>query len=292
MFMDSASVRISTRSRRQAMDWSLVLVSQGIESVIEHGENGAGWGLVVAGADYDKAIEAIRLYQLENRHWPWQRQIFQPEVLFDWASLPWVLLLGVFFWLDRELFDLRDIGVLDPRAVSHGQWWRLWTAMWLHADLAHLAANASIGFVLLGLVLGRYGTGIGLLAAYVAGAGGNLLVWLVSSGSPGSLGASGMVMGCVGLLAAQSLAYRQEGPRRAKYVLSGIVGGVMLFILLGTDPSTDVRAHLGGFVSGLLLGGLLAQARRLAQKAALNLSAGLVFTILVVWPWWLALKFH
>ena len=30
------------------MDWSLVLVSQGIETTIDYSENGDGWGLLVA----------------------------------------------------------------------------------------------------------------------------------------------------------------------------------------------------------------------------------------------------
>ncbi len=87
---------------------------------------------------------------------------------------------------------------MDGAAVAHGQWWRLFTAIWLHADLAHLATNATIGLLLLGLAMGRYGTGAGLLAAYLAGAGGNLVAGLISLQPHRSLGASGMVIGCLG----------------------------------------------------------------------------------------------
>ena len=41
--------------------------------------------------------------------------------------------------------------------------------MWLHADVGHFATNATFGLVLLGLVMGRYGTGVGLLAAHGIG---------------------------------------------------------------------------------------------------------------------------
>ena len=43
--MDLQFVKIPARSRRQALDWSLVLVSQGIETTIDADTDGAQWGL-------------------------------------------------------------------------------------------------------------------------------------------------------------------------------------------------------------------------------------------------------
>jgi len=271
------------------MDWSLVLVSQGIETTIDPGENGSGWGLLVAGQDYGTAIKAIRQYHLENRGWPWQQQVFRQGFFFDWGALAWVLLAGLFFWLNVGT-DLKTTGLMDGTAVAHGQWWRLFTAMWLHADLAHLATNATLGLVLLGLTMGRYGTGAGLLAAYLAGAGGNLIAGILSLQTHRSLGASGMVMGCLGLLAVQSLSLWRQTPHALKFILSGLCGGVMLFTLFALTPGTDVMAHLGGFVCGLLLGTVSNLAPAVAQKPRANLLAGLAFALLVVLPWWLALR--
>ena len=218
---------------------------------------------------------------------PWRREIPGAGILFDWGSLAWVFLLILFFWLN-PLADFQAAGFMDGSAVAQGQWWRLFTAIWLHADLGHLAANASIGLVLLGLAMARYGTGAGLLAAYLTGAGGNLLAWLLSSEPHHSLGASGMVLGSLGLLAVQSFSLWRQTPRAAKYIVSGIVGGVMLFVLLGLAPGTDVLAHFGGFATGLLLGSLMALIPGLAQKAGTNLVCGLLFALLVIVPWWLA----
>jgi rhomboid protease GluP len=144
--------------------------------------------------------------------------------------------------------------------------------------------------VLLGLAMGLYGTGAGLLAAYLAGAGGNVIAWLLSSEPHLSLGASGMIMGSLGLLAVQSFSLWRQTPHAAKLVISGIVGGVMLFVLLGLTPGTDVLAHVGGFACGLVLGGLLALIPGLAQKVAANLACGLIFALLVIMPWWFALS--
>src|SRR5438445_2722832 len=126
--MELRLMKIPARSRRQALDWSLVLVSQGIESTIDPGEDGSHWGLLVSAADYDSAVHSIRLYRIENRGWPWRREIFHRGVIFDWGSLAWVALLGLFFVLDARL-NLREAGVMNTASVSRGQWWRLFTGV-------------------------------------------------------------------------------------------------------------------------------------------------------------------
>ncbi|MEI6781681.1 MAG: rhomboid family intramembrane serine protease [Verrucomicrobiota bacterium] len=287
--MESETATIRVRSHRQAMDWSLVLVSQGIESTIIQAEDGTSWSLLVSGPDYGNALRTLRQYRLENRAWPWQQAVFKPGFLFDWGSLAWALLGCLFFWLGTHT-SLQSAGLMDGAAVAHGQWWRLFTAMWLHADLAHLATNATLGLVLLGLTMGHYGTGAGLLAAYLAGAGGNLLAGLITIQPHRSLGASGMVMGSLGLLAVQSISLWRQTPHATKFILSGICGGVMLFVLLALTPGTDVMAHFGGFASGVLLGALLSLMPEVAHKPGVNLLCGLLFTLLVILPWWLALR--
>lgn len=284
------TTRIPTRSRYLAMDWSLVLASQGIEAILDPGGE-LGWGLIVEDRDYRRALEVIQLYQAENRNWPWRQRISPKGILFDWGSVGWVLLLGLFYWIQTHAgAGFRDAGLMDAVAVSHGEWWRLFTAIFLHADLGHFAMNASIGLLLLGLVMGNCGTGLGLLAAYLAGAGGNVTTWLIFSWGHRSLGASGMVMGCVGLLVAQSIFARPENPGRLKYALTGLAGGLMLFVLLGLSAESDVLAHLGGFVSGILLGSLLQVNPRLAQHTAANILAGIIFCVLVILPWWIAVS--
>ncbi len=287
--MESATARIPVRSRRQAMDWSLVLISQEIETTIIEPEEGSGWALEVSEQDYARALQTLRQYRLENRGWPWQQVVFKRGFLFDWASLAWALLACLFYWLSTRA-NLEAAGLMDGTAVAHGQWWRLFTAMWLHADLGHLAANVSIGLLLLGLTMGRYGTGVGLLAAYLAGAGGNVIAGVLSLQTHRSLGASGMVMGCLGLLAVQSFSLWRQTPHAVKYILSGIFGGVMLFALLALTPGTDVVAHLGGFGCGVLLGALLSLIPRSAQMLKSNLLSGFLFALLVIVPWWLALR--
>jgi membrane associated rhomboid family serine protease len=278
--------QIPALTRKQAMDWSLVLASQGIEHSLDRDE-ATGWALTVTEMDYERALGQIHQYQLENRHWRWRRPVFQPGLFFDWSSLAWVGLNIFFYWWSETRADLRATGMMDGRALAHGEWWRLFTAAWLHADLAHVAMNAVFGFIFLGLVMGRYGPGVGLLAAYLAGVGGNLIAWMIYDETHHGLGASGVVMGALGMLAVQSITLlKRRNTNSFRLFANGILAGVLLLVLLGFSPEADVVVHLGGFVNGLLLGSLLAFTPRIIHRPLVNLIAGIMFAVLIILPWW------
>jgi membrane associated rhomboid family serine protease len=99
-----------------------------------------------------------------------------------------------------------------------------------------------------------------------------------------------MVMGCLGLLAIQSISIWGKTSRLGKDFLAGLFGGVLLFVLLGVAPGTDVVAHFGGFVSGLVLGSVLSPFIRKLRKPLPNALGALCFVALVLWPWWLAFR--
>src|SRR6185436_13547617 len=124
----SVSLKIPVPSRRRAMDWSLVLVSQGIGSTIDHDREADSWALMVAPEDYEKSITALRQYRLENRGWRWRTRLPVAGFLFDWGSLAWVFLVLLFYWLESTV-DLWSSAAMDSSAVASGQWWRLFTAI-------------------------------------------------------------------------------------------------------------------------------------------------------------------
>lgn len=284
--------RIPTRSRRETMDWALVLASQGIEAFIEDGTGGQGWGLVVSTADYPAAIRAIRLYLRENRHWHWRHPLSWEGLSFDWKVCFWVLLMVGFYWLSAvRRPDFAVLGRMDNAAVMAGQWWRLFSAILLHANIGHLAMNVSVGFVLLGLVMGRYGCGTALLATYLAGVVGNVAGLLLYPPSHLGVGSSGMVMGALGMLAPQSLAPFQRNPFNRRNIIRGVLAGLMLFVFFGLDPEADVVAHLGGFLSGLVFGGILQglPVKRMTT-ARINVVAGIIFVFLLATTSWLAFR--
>ena len=290
--MDDNAVIISARSQRQALDWSLVLASQDIETWIEGPGEAAAWGLRVAATDHARAVQAIEQFRSENRGWHWRRPVPGTALLFHCGSLFWGLYLASIYAINAAHdHALRTVGELDSAATRAGQWWRTFTAVSLHADLAHLSSNLVIGCVLLGLAMARYGVGGTLLAAYLAGVAGNLAGLGFYPRPYHGLGASGMVMGALGLLAVHSVAdWRRSGPL-TKPFWRGLLAGALLFVLLGLDPHTDVLAHTGGFIAGAVLGVLLgggSEHRR--PRPAADLTACGVTIGLMAWSWWRALR--
>ncbi len=286
---ESGNTDLPAPSRQKAMDWSLVLASQNIPHLIASPGESGQWTLRIASADVSRASQSIRQYEAENRRRPWQQPYLEGRIVFDWIAAVWVVLLTVIHALSESRGWIKQSGAMHGLDVSHGEWWRLITATQLHADWGHLASNVSVGLVLLGLVMGRWGTAVGMLAALLAGVLGNVGNWLLQP-AQGSLGASGVVMGCIGLLAVQP--HRAGQPKSS--IWAGLIGGVggaaMLFMLLGLDPRADVLGHAGGFVAGLLLALALRAYPLLSRSRSANALAALALAGLVLLAWRFALS--
>ena len=282
---------IPARGEQQAMDWSLVLLSQGIENTVHPDGEGQRWNLIVNPADYARAIQALRLYVAENRRRVWVQKVPWSHLIFDGRSVAWFLLLIAMYALQNELWSVNAEGMMNGQAVRAGEWWRLFTATMLHADMAHLFSNVTIGVVFLGLAMAIYGPGLALLAAFLSGAFGNVAGLLLYPPPYYSRGASGMVMGALGLLAAHTVALvrQQQGDRLL--LVRSVVAGCLLFVLLGFDPASDIIAHIGGFVAGAVLGALITMGIKApSERVGLNTLCGLACGAIASASWYLALK--
>src|SRR5262245_34720901 len=119
-----------------------MLMNQSIECTIARDPETSQWQLVVDTPDYARALQSIRQYRIKNRHPFWHQPVPRTGLIFDWRSLGWFFLMIAVFALDETRSGyLRAAGQMDSQAVWAGQWWRVFTAVTLHADLAHLAAN-------------------------------------------------------------------------------------------------------------------------------------------------------
>ncbi|MCX8156029.1 MAG: rhomboid family intramembrane serine protease [Verrucomicrobiae bacterium] len=258
----ASPARLPVRSEEQAREWSLVLISQGIESAWQQDPASGQWFLELDPAHLTAACQHLRLYLRENRNRRWQSPVGGTGEIYDWRVWFWAAFLAVMFYLQAVLpVDLSLAGRVDGAAVARGELWRLFTATTLHGDEAHLLANLASGVLLLGLAMGAFGPGAALLAGLLAGAAGNAATLLVHGPAHLSLGASGVVMGALGLLAAQSVLEARAQPRR-QWLTRGLAGALLLTVLLGLNPASDVTAHLGGLGAGLLLGLGLSKARQ------------------------------
>ncbi len=287
--INPAPTLIPTKDRQQALDWSLALASQGIEvSIVQVDEERLA--LQVPAADSVRAFQTLKLYHRENRSWGWWLQRADDGPPFEPLALFWVLSLILWHALTTRWPGLIVAGIADSTRFEAGDWWRLFTAVTLHHDLAHLAANCGIGLLLFGLAGARYGLGRALLAAYLAGVAGNIAGWFIYEPPYRSLGASGMVMGALGLLIARPVIGQGLPMLQRQRLLVALSVGVMLFLLLGANPQSDMVAHAGGFAAGLLFGWLLRRNHRQERQAANNRLALITFTLLLLVTWGLALR--
>jgi membrane associated rhomboid family serine protease len=180
---------------------------------------------------------------------------------------------------------------MNSVSVHQGQWFRLFTAVLLHSDLAHLMANVTFGTIFLGLAMARFGWGVTLLATFLAGGAGNLLGLAMYEGPYRGRGASGMMMGALGLLCIQSFGLWRKSPKAARYIMSGVLAGFLLFVLFGFDPASDVLAHCGGFFAGLVFGAVLAiLPENTLQRRRPNNIAALVAGLIIAVTWGMALR--
>jgi rhomboid protease GluP len=166
-------------------------------------------------------------------------------------------------------FELVRAGALYTPLLELGEWWRLFSAQFLHWGLPHLALNM-MGLWFLGpTVEAIVGSFRFMLAYLLCGAGGMAVAWTISyMGSDPRplilLGASASVLGLVGLQAAYSLkAYRYSGSLVAKAQLTSMTQIIVLQAIFDwMVPQVSSTAHLGGAVSGFLLGMFVVRPRR------------------------------
>ena len=162
---------------------------------------------------------------------------------------------------------LHRLGALEPWAVRYsGEYWRLLTALFLHYGWLHLIFNLFALFVI-GPGLERAIGSVRFAACYLlSGLGSSLGIMLLHISGfnrPALVGASGCLMGIVGVWAGFLLRNRHEplAGRRLKNIL--LIVAVQTAFDLST-PQISMSAHLSGLVTGLALGLLVGRRSRIS----------------------------
>ncbi len=153
---------------------------------------------------------------------------------------------------------LMKLGANSGIEVFSGQWWRLFTSVFLHGSFLHIATNmwALFNLGLLAEIL--YGRRNFVFLYLVCGLGGSVAsVWW----HPGivGVGASGAIFGIAGALL-PALKF-QKNPRIAM-ALRGALGSIVIFVFVNLAIGAGVAvidnaAHVGGLVTGIVVGALL-----------------------------------
>ncbi len=158
------------------------------------------------------------------------------------------------------------MGASLPLPYMIAQPWRLVTACFLHGGLLHIVFNMWVLMDLGPVVEELYGSARYFFLYVATGIAGYVVsstyMWLRYSGVGGfvppipSIGASGALLGLIGLLLA---ATTKRGNAAAQVLRSQLIKWVIYIFILGIMMSgTDNAAHFGGLASGYLLGRIVA----------------------------------
>jgi membrane associated rhomboid family serine protease len=156
---------------------------------------------------------------------------------------------------ERLSLELFQFGVLDPKLVLAGQYWRLLTCLFLHKDLTHCVVN----------LLGLYW--FGRIAQNIFGTPRFLAIYFISGMLSGvahtlfdpntlEVGASGAVMGMFGAVAAGIFRMKDYLPERIWRVELYWLAALAIVSVISDQiiPQVAIFAHLGGMVAGLVYG--------------------------------------
>lgn len=184
------------------------------------------------------------------------------------------LIVGSSALVDR--FALVKVTSVDGElaGVLTGEWYRMFTAAFLHAGIFHLALNVLALWILgssLEPVLGRWR----FVALYVLSALGGSVASLLGMPLGGySIGASGAVFGLFGALFVVARRFGRD--------VSSVLVILGINVVIGfTVPGIDWRAHLGGLITGALLAYAFAHAPK-THRAMFSVAACSVMLAVIV----------
>jgi rhomboid protease GluP len=157
--------------------------------------------------------------------------------------------------------DLRLLlgGILDFNRILRGEYYRLFTAMFLHGGLAHVALNGYALWIFGQTVERFFGHSRFTLIYFLGGLAGNILEFAISRGF--ALGASGAVFAIFG--AEMAFLYRNRpifganAERNLRSLWITLFINLAFGIYTQFDPSVGrigLAAHAGGFLIGVLMG--------------------------------------
>ncbi|KAK7390542.1 hypothetical protein VNO78_25850 [Psophocarpus tetragonolobus] len=155
--------------------------------------------------------------------------------------------------LGPSSLTLQKMGALDvSRVVHRHQGWRLITCMWLHAGVFHLLANM-LGILVIGIRLEQeFGFVLIGLLFVISGFGGSLLSALFIQLNI-SVGASGALFGLLGGMLSELITNWTIYDNKLAALLTLVII-IVVNLAVGILPHVDNFAHIGGFLTGFLLG--------------------------------------
>jgi membrane associated rhomboid family serine protease/antitoxin component YwqK of YwqJK toxin-antitoxin module len=174
--------------------------------------------------------------------------------------------------------ELLNHGALYNPFVLDGQWYRLFTHLFLHGGILHLAFNMYALFTIGNDIEEHVGSRRFLAVYFIGGVGAALTSLYVNLFQIG-VGASGAIFALFGFaLVVNIVRYREH----VRALLVNFAMFLFINLLMATALHADNAAHLGGAACGLIIGGLSVLLP--ASLAVEGISAALVIVMFFSLP--------
>jgi membrane associated rhomboid family serine protease len=280
----------SLSSTDQLNSCSLILSAAGISHRIQplsdhHIE------IYVTISDLQRAADELQHYEEENRNWPPAPSYDSYAPVFR-AMAPIVAAILVYIyglsgeWSKESIWFSQGAG--DSAAIlSSHQYYRLITALTLHADAVHLLGNCFLGSFMLHFLLLATGNGIGLFSVLAGATLANLINVIVHGPGHYFVGFSTAVFVMIGMLC--TIRFADNTKQSMFTLLMPIMAGFALLAMLGSSGErTDLGAHLFGLLCGLMTGNIVKLKHFAKWRESITLQIAFVLlSFFIVWASWL-----
>lgn len=186
------------------------------------------------------------------------RGFFRINTLIVIANIAIFFIFSFMGDTEDSLFMLNHGAMFPPFVIENGEYYRLFTALFLHFGVDHLANNMIMLFFTGKYLEDAVGVVRYLIIYFGAGIGGNLLSFygmMRNRDYAVSAGASGAIFGVAGALL--WVAIRNRG-KFENLTTRGLMMMIALSLYYGfTSTGVDNWSHVGGLLCGFLLSMIL-----------------------------------
>lgn len=196
---------------------------------------------------------------IRTRFWMSQNPRFVTNILIALNVLTYMVLA----LLSQNIIDISQDALINMGGqvnilVAQGEFWRIFTTMFLHAGIAHVGLNMLSLFFIGPAVELFYGKWRYLVIYLASGIVGGIASYLMLPQAVLLVGASGAIAGIFGALGAFFFVNRRALGAAANAMLGQWLFWLLINVAFGfSNTNIGWQAHLGGLVSGLILGVVL-----------------------------------
>ena len=163
-----------------------------------------------------------------------------------------IALVTQFYWQAPPIWS-ELLPAIKDKIYNEGEWWRVFTAIFIHADFGHFLSNMYMLGIFSFFVYGYFGFGVYPILSFFCAGIVNALSIMTYAPEVRLLGASGLVYLLGGVwFTLYFLVQRQYSLVNRSLRVIGI--GFMIFLPTTFVPTVSYRTHAIGFVVGVVMG--------------------------------------